>query len=191
MKDLVIDTRYGKVHIPLVEGRAAVSASGGADSTILLHILLSHGIHPEVVFIEKTPSSFDKLKQCLSYLEELHGVKLTLKTSVKETSDHNLRPLIIKQVENYDYLYTGVTRNSDKVKGEGAPDRPQSNHSQRIFTPFLEHDKRVPISLYHQFNLKDLLNMTHSCTQDLNRSCQKCYACRERAWAISEVENDL
>lgn len=192
MRECIYPTPYGVVQFPLHQDNIAISSTGGADSTILLHLLLLHQLTPEIAFIENAHASLEVLKKCLHYLEELHGRKLSLRIVPRRVGEgHNLRPQIIELAHQYGRLYTGVTMNSSKVTSEGAPLRPSSNPSKIIITPFLHLDKRAPIYLYYQLGLTELLAMTHSCTQHLTIPCQQCYACRERNWAQQEVLNDL
>lgn len=52
--------------------------------------------------------------------------------------------------------------------------------------PFKNVDKRFMIQCYKDFGLRNLLDMTQSCTNPKG-NCGKCWWCNERNWAINEV----
>lgn len=52
--------------------------------------------------------------------------------------------------------------------------------------PFKYVDKRFIIQCYKDFDRKELLEMTNSCTAPQG-NCKECWWCQERAWAILEV----
>ena len=55
--------------------------------------------------------------------------------------------------------------------------------------PFKYVDKRFIIQCYKDFNRKELLEMTNSCTAPQG-NCGECWWCQERSWAIDTVFGD-
>lgn len=52
--------------------------------------------------------------------------------------------------------------------------------------PFKNVDKRFMLQCYKDFGLKELFDMTQSCTHPAG-NCGKCWWCKEREWASQEV----
>ena len=188
---MLIKTPYGEVTIPFHNGEIAVSCSGGADSTILLYILAQNPYtQPKVYFIDKANSSRPALQACLDFINAKLGTTLVIESHPRTYEGHDIRGEIYTISNKTGYLYTGVTRNPPvSVHDTGIPDRSLNGH-KHIITPFDSLDKRVTIWLYEYFEVRDLLELTYTCTES-TPPCNNCFACKERTWAIEMVENDL
>lgn len=179
-------TNFGIVDIPNHSENIGISCSGGADSAILLYAMVKDGMRPRIFFIEKANSKLDALQLCVDYVNNKFGTALAIEIIGRADSAHNIRPDIIALAANVDYLYTGVTQNPPATINGLAPNRPSPNQAPSKFVmPFINLDKRASISLYTLFDVKDLLYLTYTCTQNPVTPCNQCFACNERNWAIA------
>lgn len=62
-------------------------------------------------------------------------------------------------------------------------------NARSAFAPYKNVDKRFIIQCYKDFELRELLDMTQSCTNPKG-NCGVCWWCNERMWAIGEVFNE-
>lgn len=187
---MIINTPYGEITIPFYNGDIAVSSSGGADSTILLYILSLNPLNqPRALFIENANSKLEAAINCVNYINEKSGTAIIVEPQSRISTGHELAVEIHANGNKTGYIYTGVTKNPPVIVSEtGIPTRLQNLHTH-IITPFYTVDKRATIWLYKYFKVEDLLDLTYTCTES-TPPCQLCFACKERNWAINEVEND-
>lgn len=193
---MVYDTPYGIVDFPIFTENVGISLSGGADSTIVLYILVLNGVIPRVFFIDKTNSKIAAAMACVSFINDKFGTNLELEIVNRYVIAHNLRPDIERLSSMVSYLYTGVTQNPPiSFDNTLAPNRPNIRQVfiGKYVMPFIALDKRASIFLYTYFGVLELLDITFTCTLNSNveppRPCTKCFACRERDWATGEIDN--
>ena len=116
--------------------------------------------------------------------------------------------------ENIDAYYNAVTRNPKNVDFKGMPTRDidPSDENQHLtimkhldkwaIHPFRFVEKSWIIKQYHRLNVLDLLDITRSCEGEFEGldyksyipgqpvpTCNECFWCKERAWAIEESTN--
>lgn len=190
-------TPYGTVDFTIPEflkpGDVAISASGGADSALLLFLLLSNNVIPTVVFMNNANSQYEALVNIISWMNRRFNVDLKLLRwdRTLDTGNH-LSPEIILISNKFKYLYTGVTKNADVDFGPAAvrPNRPKASKvwRNRMHMPFIALDKRVVVWLYKELGIIDLFDITYSCATNLKSPCGICYNCKEREWAKTEVK---
>ena len=196
----VLKTQFGDglFDIP-TEGKVAVAASGGADSTLTLIYLLQHGCIPNLLFLDNTSASFDALTSIVDKIKNMMQIELSLETVPRKFAGHWIDPDLAFLKDKSDYVFYGTTKNPDasvlssdvfKFAGEPPMRITRAEISSSIFNlPFIDVDKRAIIAAYKQFNLLDVYALTHSCTHLKDAHCGKCFACSERKWA--EKENDV
>lgn len=184
------DTPFGDINFHLSTGRVGISASGGADSVLILYLMVSYGLSPQIFFIDNSGSSFEALQKCVDYINEEMCTQLTItKVPRRFPEGHSTRRDIVNLATFVDVLFTGVTQNPPVSITEGIlPNRPAIHTYVPGFEmPLINFDKRASMYLYKSLELEELLSLTHSCTQNEHISCGECFACKERQWAIDEV----
>lgn len=112
---------------------------------------------------------------------------------------------------NIDAFYNGVTRNprQENLNGPIERDVESTEHNKHllemkhlnfmVFHPFRFTDKAEIIYMYKHLGIMDLFELTRSCEGTLENIdytnylqgqhvpvCNKCFWCRERAWALAE-----
>jgi len=91
---------------------------------------------------------------------------------------------------NLDAVYNGTTTNPTTQDLTKAPEfrniqtLPNTIHvSASNLSPFEYLEKSFTTSLYDNFGITDLFDMTHSC-DDTEQGCGVCFHCEERQWSI-------
>ncbi len=188
-------TPYGTVElqIPLHLFKPGIICSGGADSSLLLYLLLENGIIPTVVFMLDANSSMPALKNVVAWMENNFKVKLNVVPWTRRLdTGHDLTAETVEIGRQFQYLYTGVTAIAPSIDAL-QPWRPdpalmKRNVWRNQIMPFASFDKRIIAHLYSALNLEALFEITYSCATNLISPCGKCYNCLERAWALSAIQ---
>jgi 7-cyano-7-deazaguanine synthase in queuosine biosynthesis len=197
MREVIYPTPYRNVIIPIHEGQTGISYSGGADSVILMYLLLANGLVPDKIYtVFRNGLKNASISNTLGWLENQFNVELKSREHEFVLIDNKLRRDIYQTMETMDWLYTGVTQNPFDWDYTGpAPSRPltaMDNKYRGYATPFVTFDKRATIYLYETLGLSELLELTRSCPKhDSIPACGQCFHCSERAWATRQVEHDL
>lgn len=193
MREVIYPTPYRNVILPVHEGMVGIAYSAGADSTLLLYLLLVNDLVPDKLYMTyRKGMKNSSLDNTLTWLENRFGVELKSRSHEFVLENNLLRRDIWKTMGQCDWLYTGVTQNPVKWDYTGrSPQRPltaMDNKYRGYATPFVTFDKRATIYLYDELGINDLLALTHSCPKhDIEPPCGECFHCSERKWALDEV----
>ena len=198
------------VAIDIADGPIGISFSGGADSSLLLYILMRNHQGPIHVFTcankLKMYSAANVSQQVLQCCVQLTGNDNVIHHVwfVKEQDDSNLfgiqhsyRDLGIVGVN-----YTAITANPPKQVTDGFIDldteqaardpavtRPVWSNNKHW--PFANIDKRQISKMYTELDITDrLFPLTRSCeSTDISTGhCGKCWWCEERQWGFGRLE---
>ncbi len=199
------------VEFDIHPGNIAASVSGGADSAIMLYMILANCPGPVAVY---TCSSREKgwVSPTVAYSVMLRCIELTGRTDIEhhtyfveqQTRETLFRPLAqFILTHNHPIMYTAVTAIPPREVtaswgiSSGVDDRrdpaiirPLYNGPRgEFYSPFFNIDKRKIRELYDHYGLLDgLYPITRSCESFTLRSghCGRCWWCRERLWAFGK-----
>lgn len=197
------------VNIDIWPGPAAISLSGGADSAILLYILLKNGISNLDVWTlaskEKNFASpraaYNVLCRCMELTGNYnctHNVFFT----PRQTLETLIVPLsTVASERKYTKFYTGATslppddqlatfRNETPLYDRRNPNVERQTYSGKFYIPFYNVDKKRIAELYHHYGLMDTLYpLTRSCESHIltEGHCGVCWWCEERQWAFGKL----
>jgi 7-cyano-7-deazaguanine synthase in queuosine biosynthesis len=207
MREVTYNTPFRNVIVPIPEsGEIEVLYSGGADSTMVLYLILLNEV--KIDRIKVIHSTYEnavnaKYLQPLEWLEKRFNVELKslLCISYAESQTVKTSGLMLKPNKDAAWLYSGTMKlGPDHIYTDDpdfAPyDFTRLNNVQNnkyamnpyLLAPFGTLDKRPVLWLYDEFKLDDLLALTESCvdaTRPVNCTCSQC---RYRNWAIDEVK---
>ena len=198
------------VAIDIADGPIGISFSGGADSSLLLYILMQNHADQIHVFTcankLKMYSAAKVSQQVLEYCVDLTGNNNVIHHIwfVKEQDDGNLFGI----QHHYQDLgivtvnYTAITANPPKWVTDGFRDfdtqqaardptviRPVCSKNKHW--PFINIDKSRISNMYRELDITDrLFPLTRSCeSTDISRGhCGKCWWCEERQWGFGRLE---
>jgi len=208
-----IETKAGII-IPVIDGPIGISVSGGADSAILLYILMQHVDNP-IHIINMCCKSMNRLYSDTALAVTTFCINSTNKKDVKFTVEfvdsHNPKfaaQVLRKYIKNgiVDNVYTGMTAtpSTEILNTEfnifldqsiAATRNPNNSNREPPFegciAPFVAVNKKKIAELYEEYKVLDsLFPITRSCyNKDIPTGhCKMCWWCDERRWAFGRYE---
>lgn len=190
-----------------------VLVSGGADSALLLYLLLSKYKSRVHIFSTSTGPRRIDIKHCIDVVRkcsELTG-NYNHRQHINYTEGYAGHALFdtayeFVEEERIRWLFTGITKNPPldvqaqwdakqpdiALEGRG-PDEirdPFRHSAHRKIYPWTNLDKSDIAKLYQKYGLEDeLFPLTRSCVNvDIHdRHCGECWWCNERKWAFGKL----
>lgn len=188
----------------IYDGNIGCSMSGGADSTMVMYLLMKYSKKPiKFYFTNATqkPNRIIKAEEVYDKCLELTGctnseLVITDVDGIVDSSNLFLKPMADMENNVIDVIYTGITKvpNIDigyedqvipKRRFDGGPELDEDN----FYQPFVKHDKSVVAALYSELNLMEsLFPLTFSCINSTDGNhCNSCWWCKERVWAFGHL----
>lgn len=199
------------------QGPTGVLCSGGADSAVVVYLLMKYSPGPLTVFtvgnarknylnIDAAINVIKKCKELTSKTDVTH-ITRTCHTQTKEEVFSN-EFMTYADNNTVDVIYTGFTTNppkdvtdtfieqSDLTVRDPSVTRPLWHRDNTVYTPFANIDKRTIAEMYTELDILDsLFPQTRSCEwhADMNVDdpgighCGKCWWCEERFWAFNRL----
>ena len=199
--------KISNVEIDIHHGPIGISCSGGADSSLLLYVLLQHSTDPIHVF-----TCTSEFKNYASVVTTTSVIKKCIELTKNNNIFHHVQYVKKQSIENLFYktqfdainiLYTGITSNPPLDVQHTFKTRSEENHERdptkvrslyslvnKIYTPFTNIDKQKVAQMYTELNLTDsLFPVTRSC-ESLTLTeghCGECWWCEERKWGFGRL----
>ena len=201
-----------EVSFDIHNGHVGVAVSGGADSAILLYLVMKHCLGPITVY---TCNSKLKNRRAAHYALDVIGKCIDLTNN--ESVDHSV---FFVQVQTFESLFNNLNRkvNEDKIekmytsvtalppklitdgflspaplldKRDPEITRPvYTGKNNEYYSPFFNIDKKKMKQIYESEKVIDeLFPITRSC-ESLTLSdghCGECWWCEERKWAFGKL----
>lgn len=171
------------------KSRIGIMLSGGMDSALLLYLLadtFSNEITPFTV--PKTDGAALYVNGIIEWVNNKTNREIP---NSKFIGDPNLYhgAIInnaIKEInKEYDFLYFAGNSYPEDVLPNG-PKRVRRK-DPRHFQPFFDCYKNEIVKAYVDFDIMDLIPLTHTCTEQAEGRCNVCWQCKERIWAFNEI----
>lgn len=206
------------VTIDIYDGPIGISVSGGADSSLLLYILMIYATGPIHVF---TCASKEKNRVAPVIASNVIGHCIDA-TNFNQSVYHHVYfvdsqtltswrtgMIDINKSLQLSHIYTAVTSNPSKevtnrwsngdngLNHERDPmvSRPTTYHNlpmaNNLHTPFFNVDKLKIKEIYDELKITDtLFPVTRSCEsfELITGHCGECWWCQERQWAFGRLE---
>jgi 7-cyano-7-deazaguanine synthase in queuosine biosynthesis len=194
------------VAINIHNGPVGISCSGGADSSLLLYVLLKHSTSPIHVFTcasefknySSVTTTTSVIKKCI----ELTNNK-NIFHHIHYVTEQNTENLFYQnQFDNITVLYTGITANPpfevqeqftepSLENQERSPVVTRTEYTQGpVYMPFTNVNKQTIAKMYTELGLTDsLYPVTRSCesTTLTQGHCGQCWWCQERNWGFGKL----
>ena len=209
-----MEIKINSVNIPLFDGKVGLSMSGGADSSLLLYILLSNKKETlEVFTLAADLKGRISAKIAANVIDNC--IELTGNNNVNhhvvyvdEQNDEKLfrLPLEMLSEKKITMMYTGVTANPPKEIADNflTPIDNSEQNSRDPLThrpiingdwccPFFNIDKIKIAEMYESLGLLEtLFPLTRSCELKYPPSnflshCDNCWWCKERFWGFKRL----
>ena len=202
--------KIATVDIPIMDGSLGVAVSGGADSSLLLYLLMQHSKRNLHIFTYAKNSNYRVNAVVASKIIE-KCIQLTGNNRI----EHHVRyedvfdrtmffelPLEYSASDKIQYMYTAVTANppreiADSFLGHGEntqhdkrdPTVQRSIIDGNWVTPFHNIDKQSVYQMYKELGiLSTLFPFTFSCESvqyaEHYEHCGSCWWCKERNWGF-------
>lgn len=199
--------------IDLPDGDIGIMVSGGADSAILLHLLMSNISNDRRLYVfcvglraraygnlinvakiiqwNELATGFKKIKLISRYVDSQTNENLY------EDAKEHLKSGKIK------LLYDGLTAMppADVANSFGqwhletglrdpSVKKPVYDKDFEVHFPFVNKDKKFIHDLYVEHDIMELFDLTNSCVTRVNtptnEHCGQCWHCKEREWAFED-----
>lgn len=201
------------VDFDLPNGPVGVLCSGGADSSLVLYLLLKYNQHPVYVFTLANKNKF-YTNNIVSSRVVNWCIKNTPNTNVQhlvnfadEQTSSALYKLPFEYLKNktIETLYIGDTcwppvevnekfsqNGVDPVqsKNDRSPEKHRSTHWKNFYLPFTNYNKKKIAEIYSKEKIMPLFELTRSCESldDIGTEhCGTCWWCQERLWAFKNI----
>lgn len=202
------------VEIPIVDGPVGISCSGGADSSLLLFLLMSNVTAPLHIFTLANNVNFRSsavvsatvIEKCIQLTGNINITHHTSYTTEQTIDQLFTYPDKFHAENKVNWLYTGITASPPKHVSDTFAG-PENNTEQQfrdpsiqqnIFNfhhirPFYNIDKRKIREMYDQLGLLEtLFPFTRSCEHvsgtEYYDHCGKCWWCKEREWGFGRLK---
>jgi len=182
------------------ERRYGILLGGGLDGAVLLCMILK--AYPD---IDIRAFTIPKLDGAANYSQRI--VEFVNKTFRRRLSDpilvgdpmldHRIQGYVasldIIQNHNVNLLFNAINKHPPELDTlPGAPSRNKGvPDNGRALYPFADLYKTHIVDFMFQLGLEELMNITHSCTEQPVGRCGQCWQCGERAWSFTALaQND-
>jgi 3'-phosphoadenosine 5'-phosphosulfate sulfotransferase (PAPS reductase)/FAD synthetase len=178
-----------------LDKKYGILLSGGLDSAILLYLLIKQ--NPK---IQIQPFTIDKLDGAALYADPVveHFNKkfgLTIPKTIlvgNKTVHHRMQSTtaVVDIFSNYtvDYLFIGINKNPPELDQlPAAPRRDTRSPHRKIIFPFVDLYKDQILQFMFDNDQADLVDITHTCTEQQQGRCGVCWQCTERQWAFDKL----
>ena len=187
---LNIDKKYG------------IMLSGGLDSAVLMYLILKENknINIQPFSIPKHDGSHMFVNGILEYFEEQFDIEIPNTILVGDPSVHHSQQStraveqIFKEYPYIEFIYFATNQNpihafdySPYPQGS-YPNRVKISPHPKILMPFIEMYKDEILKIVFDNDQEELLQLTHSCTEQKAGRCGQCFQCNERAWAFRQLD---
>lgn len=200
------------IEIPIVDGPISISCSGGADSSLLLYILMMH--HKSKINIFTLTKSSNYWAAAISSSNIVNKcVNLTGNINIKHIIEYNdiqNNDLLYNQHSKYlhtgesTFVYSGSTanppediadnfllrhRNTQQTSRDPLIIRNIINYETKVIKPFTNFNKKDIAATYKYLGILDtIFPLTRSCeSRELKfmySHCDDCWWCKERKWGF-------
>jgi len=164
-----------------------VMLSGGMDSALLLFLLAKNYTNPITAYtVPKNDGAADYVDGIIEWVNNKLNKSINPSILIGNPNLYhaNIINMAIREIEGkYDYLY---------FAGNSYPKNTLPNGPSRVYRkdirhiqPFFHNYKTDILQAYIDYDIMDLLWLTHTCTEKSVGRCNECWQCKERSWAFN------
>ena len=172
-----------------------IMLSGGLDSAVLFYLLVKSNpkINLQPFTIAKTDGAALYADPIINYINTKFDLNIPHTIIVGDpTVYHRLQSsTAVKEIfKKYtvDYLYIGINTNPPALNDHpGAPVRATRSDTPTIIFPFVDYYKDKILEIMYSEGQEELIDITHTCTEQRHGRCNQCWQCQERMWAFGHL----
>jgi len=169
--------------------------SGGIDSAVLLYLLIKSNpsINLQPFTIPKTDGAYLYADPVIEHFNRkfLLNIPKTIQVGDPTVYHRQQSATAVKEIFDkhpVDYLFVGINQNPPELDSlPGSPQRAKSSPNPRVIFPFVDLYKHNILEFMYNNDQADLIDITHSCTEQQQGRCNRCWQCTERAWAFKQL----
>lgn len=184
------------MHIEIIKDKSyGILLSGGIDSAILLYLLIKANstINLQPFTIPKHDGAALYANPIIEHFNKKFNLTIPKTILVGNPNVfHRIQSTIaIKEIfknHSIDYLFNGLNKNPPILNTlPGAPIRTTKSPSTRLVLPFVDLYKDAILQIMYDNQQEDLIDITHTCTEQQYGRCGICWQCTERKWAFAQL----
>ena len=172
-----------------------IMLSGGIDSAVLFYLLIrsNPAINLQPFTIAKADGAALYAGPVIDHMNRKFGLSIPSTILVgNPTVYHRLQSTTaVKEIfDQYpvDHLYIGINTNPPELADHpSAPIRSKRSLDPRIIFPFVDLYKDRILEIMYAEGQEDLIDITHTCTEQQYGRCGVCWQCQERIWAFRQL----
>lgn len=169
--------------------------SGGIDSAVLLYLIIKEfpEINLQPFTIPKADGAFLYADPVVDHFNKKFDLQIPNTISVGDPKVHHRQQsttAVIDIFKNHpvDHLFIAINQNPPELNDlPGAPMRDTKSDNPKIVFPFVTLLKTHILDFMFEYSQEDLIDITHTCTEQQIGRCGKCWQCTERIWAFSQL----
>ena len=175
-----------------------IMLSGGLDSAVLMYMLIRDNplINLQPFTIPKFDGAFMYANPIIDHFNKKFNLSIPETILVGDPTAHHREQstTAVKDIfANYpvDILFNAINQNPPELNElAGAPKRDTKSDNPRIIFPFVALYKDSILKIMFNNLQEDLMDITHSCTEQQHGRCGVCWQCTERKWAFKQLDKE-
>jgi hypothetical protein len=176
-----------------------IMLSGGLDSAVLMGTLLieNPAINLQPFTIPKADGAALYANPIIDFLNKKFGTRVPHTILVGNPLAHHRAQsrTAFKEIfekHDVDVVYNALNKNPPPLTNlPTAPVRDEESPDSRVILPFAKLLKSDILRIMIDNDLEDLIELTHTCTEQKVGRCGKCWQCSERMWAFDTINLSL
>ena len=207
----MFELNIADVHIPIMDGKLGIALSGGADSSLLLYILMTNTTAKLEIFTYAKNTNYrinalaatEVIEKCIQLTGNNNVEHYVRYENVYNRDLFFQRPIEYIDNNKITYMYTAVTANPPRDiadsflgKEENSQHDKRNSEVQRPIidgnwiTPFYNINKKKIAEMYNVLGIREtLFPLTFSCEgvskPGVYHHCNNCWWCKEREWGFN------
>ena len=177
------------------ENSYGILLSGGLDSAVLLYLLVKSNpsINLQAFTIPKSDGAMLYANPVIHHINKKFNLSLSDTISVGDpTVYHRLQSTTavkdIFQKYSVDFLFVAINQNPPELNDlPNAPKRDSKPTHPKVIFPFISMLKDEILQILYNEKQEDLIDITHTCTEQIHHRCNICWQCSERIWAFKQL----
>ena len=169
--------------------------SGGLDSAVLLYLIINQSpkIKIQPFTIPKSDGAMLYVNDIIDHFNKKFNLSIPYTIEVGDPTVHHTeqsKTAVIDIFKNHqiDTIFIAINQNPPELNLlPGAPKRRRYSDNPKIVFPFVDLLKHHILDFVYEYNQEDLIDITHSCTEQTVGRCGLCWQCTERQWAFSKL----